>query len=66
MKTIENKGFLTTSNAMGRSVPVKAPARFIIVNKINGFVHTSYGTALKFHNVLLTFLRLLACSCTVV
>jgi hypothetical protein len=47
MKTIENKGFLATSDAMGRSVPVKAPAAFQIANKINGFVHISYGTALQ-------------------
>jgi hypothetical protein len=34
-------------NAMGRSVPLKTPIRFQIANKINGFVHVSYGTALK-------------------
>jgi hypothetical protein len=32
---------------MGRSVPLKTPIRFQIANKINGFVHVSYGTALK-------------------
>ena len=31
---------------MGRSVPVKTPVQFKIVNKINGFVHDFYGTAL--------------------
>jgi hypothetical protein len=31
---------------MGRSVPLKTPIRFQIANKINGFVHVSYGTAL--------------------
>src|ERR1039458_1700967 len=46
MKTAENKGFLTFLNAMGRSVPLKTPIRFQIANKINGFVHVSYGTAL--------------------
>lgn len=46
MKTVENKGFLTTQNAMGRSVPVKTPATFQITNEINGFEHVSYGTAL--------------------
>jgi hypothetical protein len=47
MKTIENQGFLTTPNAMGRSVPVKMPLAFQITNEINGFVHVSYGTALN-------------------
>ena len=47
MKTAENKGFLTFLNAMGRSVPLKTPIRFQIANKIKGFVHVSYGTALK-------------------
>jgi hypothetical protein len=46
LKTAENKGFLTFLNAMGRSVPLKTPIRFQIANKINGFVHVSYGTAL--------------------
>jgi hypothetical protein len=46
MKTIENQGFLTTPNAMGRSVPVKTPTAFQITNKIKGFEHVSYGTAL--------------------
>ncbi len=46
MKTIENKGFFTTSDAMGWSVPVKTPAALQIANKINGFEHISYGTAL--------------------
>jgi hypothetical protein len=46
LKTAENKGFLTFLNAMGRSVPQKTPIRFQIANKINGFVHVSYGTAL--------------------
>jgi hypothetical protein len=47
LKTAENKGFLTFLNAMGRSVPLKTPIRFQIANKINGFVHVSYGTALQ-------------------
>src|ERR1017187_6738527 len=47
LKTAENKGFLTFLNAMGRSVPLKTPIRFQIANKINGFVHVSYGTALE-------------------
>ena len=47
MKNVENKGFLTTQNAMGRSVPVKTPATFQITNEINGFEHVSYGTALQ-------------------
>ena len=47
MKTTENKGFLTTPNPMGRSVAVKTPANFQIANKINGFEHISYGTALN-------------------
>ena len=47
MKTIENQGFLTTPNAVGRSEAVKMPANFKISNKINGFEHVSYGTALK-------------------
>lgn len=48
MKTIENQSFFTTPHAMGRSVPVKTASRFQIVNKINGFVHDSYETALNF------------------
>ena len=47
MKTIGIKGFLPGPNAMGRSVPAKTPAAFQITNKINGFEHVSYGTALK-------------------
>ena len=47
MKTIENQGFLTAPHAMGWSVPAKTPAEFENVNEINGFVHDSYGTALK-------------------
>jgi hypothetical protein len=47
MKTNENQGFLTTPDTMGRSVPVKTPVRFKIVNEINGLVHISYGTALN-------------------
>jgi hypothetical protein len=47
VKTIENKGFLPNPNAMGRSVPVKAPVNLQIVNKINGFEHVSCGTALN-------------------
>jgi hypothetical protein len=48
MKSIENKGFLTTPSAMGRSVAVKLPANFQIANKISGFEHISYGTTLFF------------------
>ena len=47
MKTTENRGFLTTLNAMGRSVAVKTPSNFQIANKINGFKHVSCGTALN-------------------
>jgi hypothetical protein len=47
MKTIENQGFLTTSDAMGRSMLVKSPSSFTIANKINGFEHISYGMALN-------------------
>ena len=46
MKTAENQGFLTTPNAMGRSVAVKAPSSFKIARKINGFEHVFYGTGL--------------------
>ena len=46
MKNIGNQGFLTTPNAMGRSVPVKMPAAFQIANETNGFEHVSYGTVL--------------------
>jgi hypothetical protein len=46
MKTTENQGFLPTPNAMGRSVAVKTPVCFQNTNKINGFVHVFYGTAL--------------------
>ncbi len=48
MKTFENKGILTTPNAMGWNVTVKTPADFQNTNKINGFEHVSYGIALKF------------------
>ena len=48
MKTTENKGFLTSPNAMGRSVAVKLPVAFQKANKINGFEHIFYGTALNF------------------
>ena len=47
MNSVENQGFLTTPDAMGRSVPVKTPSSCQIANKINGFEHVSYGTALK-------------------
>ena len=47
MKTTENKGFLTSPNAMGRSVAVKLPVAFQKANKINGFEHIFYGTALN-------------------
>ncbi|MGA3143562.1 MAG: hypothetical protein ABSF10_11165 [Verrucomicrobiota bacterium] len=47
MKTIENQGFLPIPSAMGRSVAVKTQAAFQIINKINGFVHISHGTALQ-------------------
>jgi hypothetical protein len=47
VKIIENKGFLTTPNAMGRSVAVKAPSSFKNADEINGFEHISCGTALK-------------------
>jgi hypothetical protein len=53
MKTIENKGFLTTSDAMGRSMLVKSPSSFTIANKINGFEHISYGMALEMVQELL-------------
>jgi polysaccharide biosynthesis/export protein len=46
MQTIENKGYLTTPDARGRSVPDITPAAFQIANEINGFEHISYGTAL--------------------
>jgi Cadherin-like domain len=47
MKNIENQGSLTTTDAMGRSGPVKTPSSFPITNEINGFAHIFYGTALK-------------------
>lgn len=47
MKTTEYKGFLPCLDAMGWSVPVKTPTAFQIANKINGFEHVSYGTALN-------------------
>ena len=46
MRNVENKGFLTTLDAVGRCVPVKMPATFQKANKINGFVHIPYGTAM--------------------
>ena len=47
MKNVENKGFLPIPNAMGQSVPVKMPVVFQITNKINGFMHVFYGSAVK-------------------
>ena len=46
MKTAENKGFLTTPSAMGRSEAVKSTVDYEKANKINGYMHVSYGTAL--------------------
>jgi hypothetical protein len=54
MKTIDNKGFLPTPHAMGRSVPAKKASPFQIVNKVNGFAHDSYGTALFLNLTLST------------
>ena len=48
----ENRGFLTTLDAVGRCVPVKTPAAFQKANKINGVVHISYGAAMIcFHQI---------------
>ena len=47
MKNLENKGFLPIPKSMGQSVPGKTPGAFQIANKINGFIHISYGSALK-------------------
>ena len=63
MKTTENKGFLTSPNAMGRSVAVKLPVVFQKANKINGFEHIFYGTALK---TLLIVVLALGVTCGVV
>jgi len=54
MKTVENKGFLTTPNAMGRSVVAKPPVAVQKANKINCFVHISYGTALNILQIGMT------------
>ena len=53
MKNIENKGFLTTLDAVGRCVPVKTPAALQKANKINGFVHIPYGTAMVIEDAAL-------------
>jgi hypothetical protein len=51
MKTIENKSFLPVPHVIGQSVPIKTPHVFQIANKINGFEHISYESALVwFHN----------------
>src|ERR1035437_9157226 len=47
MKTIKEKFFLPTPNAVGRSVAVKTPTTFRIANKTSGFEYVFYGTALK-------------------
>lgn len=60
MKIIENQGFLTTLGSMGRSVAVKAPSSFQIANKINGFEHIFYGTALKNFIKIINLLSLFA------
>ena len=48
----ENMVFLTTPNAMGRSVAVKLPVTFQKTNEANGFVHISYATANVKNNLL--------------
>ena len=47
MKTGKNKGFSALLHAMGQSVGVKTPMRLKITNKINGFVHIFYWSAVK-------------------
>ena len=48
MNIPENKGFLTTPNAMGWSVVVKPPTDFQNTHKISGFKHVSYGMTVAF------------------
>ena len=47
MKTLENMGFSQLLHSVGWSVWVKPQAKVTKANKINGFEHDSYGTALK-------------------
>ena len=49
MKIPENMAFLLNLWSVGQSVGVKLRVAAIKSNKINGFVHKSYGTALIFY-----------------
>jgi len=47
MKTAENMAISPHLSAMGRSVEVKPQLVAMKSNEINGFVHKSYGPAVK-------------------
>ena len=55
MKTTENMAFSPPLSAMGRSVAAKGRLAATKPNEINGFVHESYGTTVKFGKVLVKF-----------
>ena len=46
MKTLENQPFLRLPFPVGRSVSLKTHSDVRNANKIKGFEHVSYGTAL--------------------
>jgi hypothetical protein len=47
MTTRENMGISLLLSAVGRSVGIEPRSAATEPNKINGFVHKSYGTAVK-------------------
>ena len=54
MTTRENMGISLLLSAVGRSVGIKPRSAATEPNKINGFVHESYGTAVKHEATLET------------
>jgi hypothetical protein len=47
MKTLENQPFFMFLNPVGCGEHFLMPFRLTILNKINSFVHNSYGMALE-------------------
>jgi hypothetical protein len=47
MKTLQNSPFFTFPDPVGCDEPLFPHFRLQILNKLNGFVHNSYGMALK-------------------
>ena len=52
MKTLENRPFFIFLDPVGWGERLFPPFRLQMLNKINGFVHSSYGMALDlFHDL---------------